>query len=63
MKTGWTSSSSFLEVWRDPEQIDQLAKVLSVSRYLERIADLTTNIAEDVVYLSEGKIIRHKSEV
>ncbi|MBN1958330.1 MAG: phosphate signaling complex protein PhoU [Desulfuromonadales bacterium] len=32
---------------------------LSVSRYLERIADLATNIAEDVVYLMEGEIIRH----
>ena len=51
------------EVRRDPEQIDRLTQLLSVSRYLERIADLTTNIAEDVVYLSEGQIIRHKPEV
>ena len=29
------------------------------SRNLERIADLATNIAEDVIYLAEGKIIRH----
>jgi phosphate transport system protein len=32
---------------------------LDVSRALERIADLTTNIAEDVIYMIEGQIIRH----
>ncbi len=44
---------------RDPEQLDGLVNYLSISRYLERIADLTTNVAEDVVYMIEGKIIRH----
>ncbi len=34
-------------------------RLLAVSRNLERIADLATNIAEDVVYLVEGRIIRH----
>ncbi len=33
--------------------------VLSVSKHLERIADLATNIAEDIIYMIEGKIIRH----
>lgn len=33
---------------------------LSISRYLERIADLSTNIAEDIIYLVEGKIVRHR---
>ena len=32
---------------------------LDVSRHLERIADLATNIAEDVIYMIEGQIIRH----
>ena len=32
-----------------------------VSRNLERIADLATNIAEDVVFLVEGRTIRHLS--
>jgi len=33
--------------------------MLSVARYLERIADHGTNIAEDVIYMIEGEIIRH----
>jgi phosphate transport system protein len=35
-------------------------RVLSVSRYLERISDLATNIAEDVVFQVEGRVIRHQ---
>lgn len=42
-----------------PEQIEQLLGCLSVSRYLERIADHATNIAEDVIYLISGNIVRH----
>lgn len=33
--------------------------LLSTSRYMERIADLTTNIAEDVVFMVEGRVVRH----
>ena len=32
---------------------------LTVSRHLERVADLATNIAEDVIYLNGGSIVRH----
>ena len=42
-----------------PEHIDALINLLSVSKNLERVADHTTNIAEDVIYLVEGRIIRH----
>ena len=49
-------------VRHDPNHIDQLIHYLSVARHLERIADLATNIAEDVVYLVEGVIIRHRTE-
>jgi phosphate transport system protein len=48
-----------VKIKQNPEQIDALISYLSISRYLERIADLATNIAEDVVYLIEGKIVRH----
>jgi phosphate transport system protein len=46
---------------QNPAQIDDLILYLSFSRYLERIADLATNIAEDVVYLISGEIIRHEN--
>ncbi len=47
---------------RDPSTIERSVHLLSASRYLERIADLATNIAQDVVYVSEGKLIRHLTE-
>jgi len=46
---------------RGPEHADVLIAYLSVSRYLERIADHATNIAEDVIYMTEGFIARHGS--
>ncbi len=47
---------------QNPEQLDQLFNFLTVSRHLERIADLATNIAEDVFYMIEGEIVRHTSD-
>jgi len=44
-------------------QIECLVHLLSISRHLERIADYATNIAEEVVYMIEGDIIRHQTEV
>ena len=46
-----------------PENVDSLIALLSVSRYLERIADHATNIAEDVLYMIEGHIARHGREL
>jgi len=44
---------------RQPQLIRPLLRLLAVTRNLERIADCATNIAEDVVYMVEGKIVRH----
>jgi phosphate transport system protein len=46
-------------ILKHPETIDSVLSFLTVSRHLERIADLATNIAEDVIYLNEGTIVRH----
>ncbi len=48
---------------RHPEHIESLIHLLSASRHLERIADHATNIAEDVIYMIEGEIVRHRAEV
>jgi len=45
-----------------PEQLESLIHLLSASRHLERIADHATNIAEAVIYMIEGEIVRHKTE-
>jgi phosphate transport system protein len=47
------------ELRQRPDKVGSLLRLLAVSRNLERIADLATNIAEDVVYLVEGRIMRH----
>lgn len=44
---------------QDPKTVSRAVKITYVSKYLERIADHATNIAEMVVYMVEGKIIRH----
>jgi phosphate transport system protein len=46
----------------DPHSIGSGMELLLVSRNLERIADLATNIGEDVVFLVEGKTIKHHAE-
>jgi phosphate transport system protein len=44
---------------KSPGQLDALLHLFSAVRQVERVADHATNIAEDVVYLVEGHIIRH----
>src|SRR6185312_6903888 len=46
----------------DPHIIGTAMELFLVSRNLERVADLATNIAEDVVFLVEGKSIKHHAE-
>jgi phosphate transport system protein len=45
-----------------PERVDCLIQFPAISSELERIADHATNIAEEVIYLSKGEIVRHKIE-
>jgi len=47
---------------RDPDAVVRAVHTLSVSRHLERIADLATNIAEDIVFMVDGEVIRHQHE-
>lgn len=46
----------------DPHMISSGMELFLVSRNLERVADLATNIGEDVVFLVEGKSIKHHAE-
>ncbi len=46
----------------DPQTISAALELFLVSRNLERVADLATNIGEDAVYLAEGKQIKHHFE-
>lgn len=46
---------------KEPQHVDALVHLLSISRHLERVADHATNIAEDVIYMIKGKIVRHRS--
>ena len=47
---------------RDPEAVERAVPRSRSARHLERIADQATNIAEDVVFMVEGEVIRHHLE-
>jgi phosphate transport system protein len=47
------------EVDRIPEYANPLMRLEHVTRQFERMADLATNIAEEVIYLVDGQIVRH----
>jgi phosphate transport system protein len=44
---------------QDASTVDRAVALLLIARYLERICDHATNIAEDVVYMVEGKVVKH----
>lgn len=46
-------------IQQDPSSTEALLNIMAVSRNLERVADHATNIAEDVIYMVQAKIIRH----
>jgi phosphate transport system protein len=50
-------------VMQDPARYDALMLIMHIARHLERVADHATNIAEDLIYLVDGRIVRHTPEV
>ncbi len=46
----------------DPGTIERALALILISRNLERVGDLATNIAEEVIYLVEGREVRHRYE-
>jgi phosphate transport system protein len=49
-------------IMQKPDHVKTYLYDRSISKHLERIADLATNIAEDVIYMIEGEIVRHKGK-
>jgi len=46
----------------EPEKIGAAIQYLLVAKNLERIADLSTNICEDVIYIAQARVIKHHAE-
>jgi len=53
---GWLTE----QMMQKPDLVACGMELLSASKQLERVADLATNIAEDVIFLLEGEVIRHR---
>jgi phosphate transport system protein len=43
----------------EPKTVSRALKIINIASNIERVADLTTNICEDVIYLTDGTIIKH----
>lgn len=50
------------EMRKKPDQIEPLMMLYSVAKHLERLGDMATHVAEEVIYLVEGAIVRHTTE-
>jgi phosphate transport system protein len=46
----------------DPATIERAMRLLNIARNLERLGDLSTNISEDVIFMVEGKVIKHHKD-
>jgi phosphate transport system protein len=54
--------STIAEMKRSPDRVEPGVALFSVIRHVERIADHATNIAEDVIFLVDGAIVRHRHQ-
>ena len=52
-----------LNVAKDPSTAPRAVALILVARYLERICDHTTNVAEDVIYMVKADMVKHHPEV
>lgn len=50
------------EVKKDPESIDQFLLLFTVIKKLERIGDLVTNIAEEIIFYREAEVLKHRKK-
>jgi phosphate transport system protein len=50
------------EMSRNPNAIVAALQMMLVARNLERIADLATNLGEDVIYIVEARTVKHHAE-
>lgn len=55
----WHFKVLMARMQRDPDSVPTAVGLLSISRSVERIGDLATNVAEDVIFISTGEDIRH----
>jgi phosphate transport system protein len=46
----------------DPSTIERALQLMKIASNLERVADLATNICEDVIYMVKGKVIKHHKD-
>ncbi|MFA5199995.1 MAG: phosphate signaling complex protein PhoU [Candidatus Omnitrophota bacterium] len=47
---------------RDPKTAERAVALLLITRFLERICDHATNVAEDVIYMVEARVVKHHPE-
>ena len=47
-------------IMEHPQMVGEIINMYLISRHLERIGDHCTNVAEEVIYLIEGAIVRHR---
>jgi len=47
---------------KDPKMVEEALELIRVSRNLERVADLATNIAEEVIFIRDARVVKHHLE-